>query len=543
MTVPSQVGSVTEIKSSAGSGSQSVTVPSGATLLLVLTAWWQTGVPDYTTLSLNGVSFTANKVVENASDSYEETNIYYLKSPTTGTFSWAISTSEGAHIFLVFLKDTDATTPIRASNYGQSNGDPVTGSFSSSTNDLIVGVGCGYGATSADAGVSGQTEIYDGGNYNSAYGVLGTKAGVSGTTTFTVDFTGSGMSNSVCAVSIAGTSGLTATVNQISETDTAQAITRRKIKTTGQVTETDLAQTIGRIKRLAVAQISETDLAQAINRQKARAVAQVNETDLAQTITFLGTKIIAVLQVNETDAAQTITIRKIVTAGQVTETDLAQAINKIKYLAVAQISETDTAQAITGRKAVTIAQVSETDLAQVISRIKQLAVAQISETDLAQAITGRKIVAITQVNETDLAQALTGRKIHAVAQVQETDTPQSITRLTGILVQQVEETDLAQAFFPRKLVLVSQTVEIDLAQPIGQFLIRSVGQAFETDLAQVITLLGAIAAISIDATVTPVSRLGLIVGINADVFDASAGDVSIDARSVTRIDVNAQEDL
>ena len=86
MTAPTQVGSITTIKSSAGSGSQSITVPAGATLMLVLTSWWATGVPDYTTLSQNGTDFKTNKVVKNASDAYECTSIYYLKSPATGTF-------------------------------------------------------------------------------------------------------------------------------------------------------------------------------------------------------------------------------------------------------------------------------------------------------------------------------------------------------------------------------------------------------------------------------------------------------------------------
>lgn len=50
----------------------------------------------------------------------------------------------------------------------------------------------------------------------------------------------------IVEVAYAVTTGISATVNQTTETDTAQAITKRKIKAVGQVTETDTAQAITR---------------------------------------------------------------------------------------------------------------------------------------------------------------------------------------------------------------------------------------------------------------------------------------------------------
>ena len=428
MTVPSVVGSVIEIKSSAGSGSQSVTVPSGATLLLVLTAWWQTGVPDYTTLSLNGTSFTTNKVVENASDSYECTNIYYLNNPATGTFSWAISTSEGAHIFLVFLKDTNAS-PITGSNYGQSNGDPVTGSFSTSTNDFIVGVGCAYGATGGDAGVSGQTELFDGGNYNSAYGVVGTKAGSAGTTTFTVDFTGSGMSNSVCAVSIAGTTGgQTGAVNQLSETDTLQAFSRTKQKEIGQQSETNTLQAFSRQKTITLGLLSETATVQAFARAKQKDLGQLESTE---TLFNFSIPIVYTLGLlTETSELQNFSRSKTAELQILTEPQLLFEFARLKEKEIGLLSTNETVQPFTTNKSISLGLLEEintlfsislpgeivyelgileeTSTILSIARIKQIEIGLLSESGQLFTLDKQKITEIGLLSEASLLFALSG---------------------------------------------------------------------------------------------------------------------------------------
>jgi len=319
---------------------------------------------------------------------------------------------------------------------------------------------------------------------------------------------------------------ITGTVNQVTETDIAQAISRIKIKAIGQNAETDASQAISAARQYAVGQTLETDLAQAIAKTKIHAIAQVTETDAAQTIAPART--IAVAQIAETDSAQSISVRKDVLIGQANETDLAQAIAKTKIHAIAQVTEADAAQAITpvtshvipvnqvtesdlaqsivhhkiksvsqvtetdeaqpvtfsGTKIIAVSQVIETDTSQEITHIKIQVIAQIAETDLAQAVTHAKAGNISQVSETDLAQAIGRIKQHSVLQADEIDSAQSITRVAGILIQQVEETDLAQSLFPLKRVSVVQVVEIDISQAFEISKIKTIGQVIETDLSQ-----------------------------------------------------------
>jgi ACT domain-containing protein len=301
-------------------------------------------------------------------------------------------------------------------------------------------------------------------------------------------------------------SGITVTVNQVTETDLAQPIARIKQRAIAQVSETDLAQAIARQKIFAVAQVNESDSAQAIARIKQKLIAQVFEIDEAQPVTVPQINV-PVNQVTESDVAQALTSRKVKVVGQALETDIAQAIARIKLILVGQVTETDMAQAITSRKSKVVGQVTETDFAQAISKLKSRLLGQVLESDVAQALTSRKVKGIAQVNETDSAQAILRQKIRAVAQVIETDIAQAIsklktrllgqvsetdlaqpvTRLAGNVIQQVEETDLAQALTSRKVKVVGQVSETDIAQALAKVKQILVAQVSETDTAQGIT--------------------------------------------------------
>jgi hypothetical protein len=121
-----------------------------------------------------------------------------------------------------------------------------------------------------------------------------------------------------------GGAGQTIAVNQVTETDLAQAMAHSKLKTLGQIMETDLAQAITRVKIRAVGQVFETDLSQVMTSRKTKTIGQISETDLAQGMTSRKTKTIG--QVTEADLAQVMTSRKTKTIGQVTEADLAQNV-------------------------------------------------------------------------------------------------------------------------------------------------------------------------------------------------------------------------
>lgn len=205
-------------------------------------------------------------------------------------------------------------------------------------------------------------------------------------------------------------SGHTATIGQVVETDIAQPLGRSKRKVVGQVVETSTAQPVTREKRRTVGQVTETDTAQPVSRAKRRTLGQVTETDTAQPVTKLGSKVGAI--------------------GQVTETDLAQALTRAKRKAVGQVVETNTAQPVARAKRKTLGIVTETNLAQAVGRAKRKLLGQVTESDLAQAVT-RKVngAAVGQVVEVDIAQPLSRRKRKVIGQVLELDSAGAITAL------------------------------------------------------------------------------------------------------------------
>ena len=296
---------------------------------------------------------------------------------------------------------------------------------------LVVMIGINSGTTTITENDAKVTEIVEIGGKKGEMDD-GAIAGTGATGTIAYNF-GASRAWGAVVMALRPSTGLSATVNQNSETDTAQAVAKVKQKAIGQDAETDTAQTVTRVKQKAFGQNSESETAQAFAPVKQVTLNQVTETDTAQAITHVGPITVTLNQVSETDTAQTITARK------------AQAVN--------QINETDTSQSLSARKTQSIN--------------------QINESETAQAITAQKQQAVNQVAETDTSQSVTSLKYKAILQVTATDTAQPIERLAGVLIQQIAETDLAQALFPLKQLAIAQNVEIELAQPISAIKITS----------------------------------------------------------------------
>lgn len=275
----------------------------------------------------------------------------------------------------------------------------------------------------------------------------------------------------------------TVSVGQVSESDLAQPITARLVRTVAQVTESDSAQPIAANQVRALGQPGENDAAQPIAAQLARVLGQPAELDSAQTIAAQLVRVVA--QAGESDTAQPVTARVVSTVAQAAENDSAQPIAARLVLAVAQAQESDLAQPITGRLVRTVAQALETDSAQGITLGSTgLGVAQVQESDTAQPVQGLIRTTIAQVAESDAAQPIGARLVAGVGQALEGDAAQPITARLAQSVAQVQETDQAQPFLPGGFVPVSQVGEADTAQPIGATQRRTVAQATETDAAQ-----------------------------------------------------------
>ncbi len=257
-------------------------------------------------------------------------------------------------------------------------------------------------------------------------------------------------------------SGQTVAVGQVTETSTAQAVTRRKTKAVGQVTETSTSQAITRLKRKALGQISETSTAQSMVWKLNRLINQVSETSTSQLIT--PRKSTTLSQATETSTAQALARLKTKAIGQVTETSTAQAVTTRKILAVSQVNESSTAQTLTHRKTLVVSQISESSAAQTVGRNKSRVIGQITETSAADSVTNPAApTEIGQITETSTAQSISVRKTRVVSQIVETSAANTVARVKTQLISQINESGTAQVIVRFNVPLIVQVNETNLA--------------------------------------------------------------------------------
>ncbi len=125
------------------------------------------------------------------------------------------------------------------------------------------------------------------------------------------------------APTVGGTT-TTVDVNLITETATAQAMGRAKVKTIGLSSETDTAFSITATKGHTLGIATETDTAFSFGKVKVKAIGLSTETDTALAIARTKTKAIGLT--SETDTAFSIAPSKSRTLGIATETDTALPI-------------------------------------------------------------------------------------------------------------------------------------------------------------------------------------------------------------------------
>jgi len=312
-------------------------------------------------------------------------------------------------------------------------------------------------------------------------------AGSTGTCTATLLLTANFKAQVLIAVIGAAAAPINVTVNQVTNTNTAQAITKRKTKVVGQIAATDTAQAITKRKLKAFTQIVETNTAQAVTRRKTRTIGQVSEISASNAVTELTGQTIVVGQVVQTNTAQNVAVRKTRTIGQVVNSNTTQTINELKTKTVTQVAAADTAQAFTRRKTRAVGQITNVNTAQAFTKLKVKAIGQVTETETAQVVTRRKTVTIGQVVNTNTANTVSKSKVKLVGQVQQTNTAQSvISPGAPSTVGQVVETDTAQAISSKKIKAVGQIVETNTSRPLSKVKAKVIGQATSSDAARLI---------------------------------------------------------
>lgn len=113
-----------------------------------------------------------------------------------------------------------------------------------------------------------------------------------------------------------------------------------------------------------------------------------------------------------------------------------------------------------------------------------VALNQASESGTVQALSAKKTKAFNQASETDTAQAVTKKKTKAVGQTTESDTAQSVAKVKKKALAQASETDIAQPVAKSKRKALAQATETDAAQTFGRLKTRTVGQVSENSTAQ-----------------------------------------------------------
>lgn len=161
-------------------------------------------------------------------------------------------------------------------------------------------------------------------------------------------------------------SPITVQVGQATETDTALAVTRVKVRAVGQASEVDVARAVGRVKTRPVGQATESDISRSIARIKVGAVGRPTESDTAASINNGSGHFVAVGQAIEIDVARTVsatpgTAREPVFPA--TETDIAYSVAPRRSRAVGMASEGSVARSVLHVLIRAIGRPTETDLA------------------------------------------------------------------------------------------------------------------------------------------------------------------------------------
>lgn len=432
------------------------------------------------TSTIGTVSLDAQITLDTGGGIYALVGIWSAIVTGTGSLTMSVAGSSTDY-WNVSVMEFSATTGWDASRLdgtavtnstAANNSSPATSGNKSSTGGgvFVAGVGISGGSSitiTEDAAYSLTFEEGNGAAHNIGSHIYQI---VTGATTDNASWTISNPQDGWVAAQVVYKEvggGLGATVNQATETDTAQAIAKSKAKAIGLVSESDVAQAVARVKSRALGQASETDTAQAAVGSKAKAIAQALETDLAQAVTRGGVAY-PLAQAAETDTAQAATSAKAKALVQAAELDLAQAITHAGINLAGQAFETDAAQAMARSKAKAIGQAAELGLAQTIARIKTGTLGQAAESELAQTITRLGVNMVTQVVESSLAQAIGRAKAKAIGQSLETDAAIAMSAVRAYALGQASEADAAIAVAAiGKAKALGLVTERDLALDFG----------------------------------------------------------------------------
>lgn len=213
---------------------------------------------------------------------------------------------------------------------------------------------------------------------------------------------------------------------------------------------------------------TETNSAFAVTRRKIRSIALSTETDTAFSVSGGAAPVTVVTGLaTESDNAFSIARTKIRSVSLSLEVDSAFNVTRRKVRSVALTAETDTALAITRikRRLTDLAQESDTALSLESGSIT-VVTGLASESDSAFAVNRRKLRTISLSLESDSALAVRAQRWKSIGLGLETDTAFNVSILPHVLIGQAEESDSALPMAALSYTLVGMAVETNTAFPL-----------------------------------------------------------------------------
>ncbi|MFD3646383.1 hypothetical protein ACFWUT_23305 [Streptomyces cyaneofuscatus] len=240
--------------------------------------------------------------------------------------------------------------------------------------------------------------------------------------------------------------------------------------------ETDTGQALARRKTLSLGTAVETSAGRVLTGHRSRAAGVAGETDTAQAFGWRRARLIGVAAAADAALALARSTRKALPAAPGTEA--AQGLARGKGRALGAAVETAASQPLSGVLAADLGTAAEAAAGQAVGRRKVRALPLASATEAAQAFTGRKRQPLGPAAETTAAGAVGAAKASSLPAAQETATAVPLVPASGLAG--AEETDVARPLGRAKTTVLGTAGEVGEARPLGRARARGLTVAGET---------------------------------------------------------------
>ncbi len=425
---------VTSIQQAGGIASNTTTGidTTGADLIVVFVNYYSNYFGSFSLSDSNGNTWTSLTGTDPAGQA--GCRFYYCLSPTVGS-GHTFTQAGFAYHSMAVMAFSGANT---AGAVDQQNGASTAGASSLATgsvtptedNELVI-YGCaggtiaaGHDITAVDVGTLQHHVASATNTYAQAVGYQIQTTATARNPSFTCSASAK-FSARIATFKAATAGGVSGTIGQVTETDSAFATTALRAMAIGLSSETDDPQGIAALRTHGIGLSSEADTAQDMTALRAEAIGLCTETDTAQVFTALRAESVGLS--SESDSAFSMAYSRRLEVGIAQESDSAMAFSAGLTSSLGIATEADSAFGMTGRRTTAVSIALEADTAQAMTASRIVLVGIGTEADSAFAAAHAKRRDIVQAIETDAAQSVLVLRVPLMGLALETDTAFSFT--------------------------------------------------------------------------------------------------------------------